>query len=57
MDIIEETRRTIPTIEDRVELTDNGFKLIKTYNELFENHVDTASLHQMQVPSYQPELV
>ena len=47
MDIIEETRRTTPTTEDRVELTDNGFELTETYMELFENDVDTASLHRM----------
>ena len=47
MDIIEETRTTSPTIEDRVQMTNNGFNLIETYMELFENHADTASLHNM----------
>ena len=54
MDIIKETCMTTPTLEDRVELNDNVFELTETYMELLEKHVDTASLHQMQVqvPSY-----
>lgn len=52
MGLIDEARGRTPTIKDRVQLTDNGFNLIETYVELFKNHVDTASLNQMQVPNY-----
>ena len=50
--IIEEARRTSVTVEEQVQMNDNGFNLIEIYMKLFESHIDTASLHQMQVPGY-----
>lgn len=41
-----------PTIEERVLMSDIVFRMIETYMELFEDHIDTAILHRMQVPSY-----
>lgn len=51
-DIIEEAWMIGPTTEEWVLMSDIVFHVIETYMELFENHIDTASLHRMQVPSY-----
>lgn len=51
-DIIEEAWMIGPTIEERVLMSDIVFRMIETYMELFEDHIDTAILHRMQVPSY-----